>query len=102
MISIPDNSDGLTTDFQLFEMYLRFFCRNCSSLIMSDEYLYLDEIFYSMRNRLSFKHYNSSKPAKYALLFKLISTVNYSYTQDLNYCGALCETDCAGPSLGRG
>ena len=41
-----------------------------------------------MRNRLSFKQYNPSKPAKYGLLFKSINAVNYSFTFTATpYCG---------------
>ena len=41
-----------------------------------------------MRNRLSFKQYNPSNPAKYALLYKSINAVNYSYTfTAIPYCG---------------
>ena len=68
----------------LFEI----FCRNCSSQIIPDKYLCLDETLYPMRNRLSFKQYNPSKPAKYDLLFKSINAVNYSFTFTATpYCG---------------
>ena len=46
-----------------------------------------------MRNRLSFKQYNPSKPTKYGLLFKSINAVNYSFT--------FTATPCCGKPIGE-
>ena len=43
---------------------------------------------YPTRNKISFKQYNPSKPAKYGLLFKSINAVTYAYTHHIiPYCG---------------
>ena len=68
--------------------YFSIFCENCSKHIVPDEWLSLDETLFLMRNKISFKQYNKSKPSKYGLLFKSINAVRYSYTfMSLSYCG---------------
>ena len=56
--------------FSAFRDVFEIFCRNFSSLLIPVEYLCLDEALYPMRNKLSFKRFNPSKPAKYGLLLK--------------------------------
>ena len=46
------------------------FNQNCSSCIILDDFLSLDETLYPMRNKIGFRQYNPNKPAKYGLLFK--------------------------------
>ena len=50
--------------FSAFRDVFEIFCRYCSSQKIPDEYLCLDEILYPVRNRLSFKRFKPSKPAK--------------------------------------
>ena len=53
---------------------------NCAASLQAGDYLAVDECLYAMRNRLSFKQYNKSKPAKYGLLFKQLNSVRVPYT----------------------
>ena len=48
--------------------------------MITAKYLTIDETLYPMRNRISFKVYNKSKPTKYGLLFKSLNAVDYAYT----------------------
>jgi len=74
--------------FTAFRHIFSVFCDNCSKHIVPDEWLSLDETLFPMRNKISFKQYNKSKPSKYGLLFKSINAVRYSYTfTSLPYCG---------------
>ena len=69
---------------ELFEC----FNKNCSTKVVPEEYLCIDETLYTTRNKISFKQYNPSKPAKYGLLFKSINAVTYAYTHHIiPYCG---------------
>ena len=69
---------------ELFEC----FNKNCSTKVVPEEYLCIDETLYPTRNKISFKQYNPSKPAKYGLLFKSINAVTYAYTHHIiPYCG---------------
>ena len=43
-------------------------------------YLTVDETLYPMRNKISFKVYNKSKPNKYGLLLKSLNSAEYPYT----------------------
>lgn len=61
------------------EMY-ETFNDNCSAAINPGQYLALDETLYPCRTRISFKQYNSSKPARYGLLYKSINAVTYPFT----------------------
>ena len=73
---------------ELFET----FNKNCSKCILPEEYLCIDETLYPTRNKISFRQYNPSKPAKYGLLFKLINAVTYTYTHCIiPYCGKPTE-----------
>ena len=55
--------------------------------LVPDDCISLDETLYSMRNQVSFKQYDSSKPAQYGMLFKFLNYDRYSYTQTHVYCG---------------
>ena len=64
------------------------FNKNCSTCVVPEEYLCIDETLYPTRNKISFKQYNPNKPAKYGLLFKSINSVTYAYTHCIiPYCG---------------
>jgi len=77
---------------ELFET----FNRNCSTHVVPEEYLCIDETLYPTRNKISFKQYNPSKPAKYGLLFKSINAVTYTYTHCMiPYCGKPTEDETA-------
>lgn len=70
------SSDRFAAFRELFEM----FNAQCSKAISPGDYLSLDETRYPMRNQVSFKQFNPSKPAKYGLLFKSINATRYPYT----------------------
>lgn len=70
------SSDRFAAFRELFEM----FNAQCGKAISSEDYLSLDETLYPMRNQVSFKQFNPSKPAKYGLLFKSINAARYPYT----------------------
>ena len=53
---------------------------NCSAAVQAGDYLAIDECLYALRNKLSFKQYNKTKPAKYGLLFKELNSVRIPYT----------------------
>jgi hypothetical protein len=61
---------------EIFELFNEI----CSSTLNPNEYVALDETLYPCRTHISFKQYNSNKPAKYGLLFKSINAVGYAYT----------------------
>ena len=52
----------------------------CMLVLAPGDYLSLDETLYPMRTQISFKQFNSSKPAKYDPLFKSVSAARYPYT----------------------
>ena len=49
------------------------FNKNDGKFLVPDDYLLLDEILYPTRTQISFKQFNSSKPAKYGMLYKSIN-----------------------------
>ena len=53
---------------------------NCSKWLYSSIWLTIDECLYPMRNHISFKSFNPSKPSKYGLLFRCLNEVQFSYT----------------------
>ena len=69
---------------KVFEM----FNQNCGRALIPDDLLSIDETLYPMRNRVSFKQFNTNKPAKYGLLFKSINGARYLYSfVSAPYCG---------------
>ena len=68
--------DRLTAICDFFEK----FNDQCTLVLASGDYLSLDETLYPMRTQISFKQFNSSKPAKYGPLFKSVSAARYPYT----------------------
>ena len=84
--------DRFTAIRDLFER----FNKNCSTCIVPEEYLCIDETLYPTRNKISFKQYNPRKPAKYGLLFKSINSVTYAFTHySIPYCGKPTEEPSA-------
>lgn len=76
--------DRFTAIREIYEM----FNDRCSKTLYPQDYLSLDETLYSCRTRVNFKQFNSSKPAKYGLLFKSINTARIPYTlRTLVYAG---------------
>ena len=68
------------------------FNQNCSKCVIPEEFICIDETLYPTRNKISFRQYNPSKPAKYGLLFKSINSVTYTYTHCIiPYCGKPTE-----------
>ena len=67
------SSDRFAAFREVFEM----FSTQCGKVVSPDDYLSLDETLYPMRNQVSFKQFNPSKPAKYGLLFKSINAARY-------------------------
>ena len=61
---------------ELFEL----FNNRCSIVVNPQDYIALDETLYACRTRVNFKQYNSSKPAKYGILFKSINCARTPYT----------------------
>ena len=54
------------------------------------EYLSIDETLYPYRGNVKFRQYNSSKPARYGLLYRSISDSRVPYTYfTLAYAGKL-------------
>ena len=82
--------------FAAFREFFETFNNNCSMHIIPEAYLALDETLYPARTHISFKQYNTNKPAKYGLLFKSINASTYSYTfTSFPYCGKpLDEPTC--------
>ncbi|XP_020896597.1 piggyBac transposable element-derived protein 3 [Exaiptasia diaphana] len=83
------NSDRFAAFREVFEK----FNTQCGKVIIPDDYLSLDETLYPMRNQVSFKQFNPSKPAKYGLLFKSINAARYPYT--------FIVTPCSGKPVGE-
>ena len=54
---------------------------NCTTLCIPSEYLAIDETLYAYRGMVKLKQYNPNKPAKYGLLYRIISenVVPYTY-----------------------
>ena len=52
----------------------------CGAQLQMDAFVAIDECLYSCRNRIAFKQYNPSKPAKYGILFKCLNEVKYPFT----------------------
>ena len=69
---------------------------NCSKVIIPSPWLCIDECLYPSRNRLSFRQYIPSKPAKYGLLFKNINDCLFPYTYRSEF---FCGKPKCGPSL---
>ena len=64
------------------------FNQNCGLALILDNLLSVDETLYPMRNRVSFKQFNPSKPVKYGFLFKSINGARYTYSfVSAAYCG---------------
>ena len=55
------------------------FNENCSSYLIPDHFLSIDETLYPMRHQVSFRQYNPDKPAKYGMLFKSLNAAGMSY-----------------------
>ena len=55
------------------------FNHNCSSCVVSGDFLSLDDTLYPMRTHIGFKQFNPNKPAKYGPLFKSINACRYPY-----------------------
>lgn len=57
---------------------------HCNKIIgktlIANNYLFLDEKLYSIRNQFVFKQYDPDKPVKYGLLFKPLYCVQYPCT----------------------
>ena len=62
------------------------FNKNCSTTVVPEEYLCIDETLYLTRNKSSFKQCNPSKPAKYGLLFKSTNAFTYAYKHHIIPC----------------
>ena len=52
----------------------------CSLAVEAGEYVTIDESLYQARTKVSFKQYNSSKPAKYGILVKCLNSVRWPYS----------------------
>ena len=50
-------------------MFFKSFAENSEKVMVSDEYLSLDETLCPIRVGVAFYQYNKNKPAKYGLLF---------------------------------
>ena len=70
------SSDRFAAFREVFEMSNT----QCGKVISPNDYLSLDETLYPMRNQVTFKQFNPSKPAKYGFLFKSINAARYPYT----------------------
>ena len=44
---------------------------NFAKGLVPEDYLSIDETLYPMRTQIGFKQYNSDKPAKYGIIFKV-------------------------------
>ena len=80
MILKQELRDGFMIDFTAIRDVFKSLNRNCSSCVVSGDFLFLNETLYSMRMFIGFKQFKPNKPAKYGLLFKLINACCYSYT----------------------
>ena len=56
------------------------FNKNCGKFLVPNDYLSLDNTLYPTRTQISFKQFNSSKPAKYGMLYKSINAFRYRFT----------------------
>ena len=66
--------------FNVIHEFFEKFNNQCMLVLAPGDYLSLEETLYPMRTQISFKQFNSSKPAKYDPLFKSVSTARYPYT----------------------
>ena len=66
--------------FNVIHEFFEKFNNQCMLVLAPGDYLSLDETLYPMRTQISFKQFNSSKPAKYDPLFKSVSAARYPYT----------------------
>ena len=80
----PENKNGSMIVSQLCET-----CSNYSTkMVLKEYFLCIGETLYPSRNKIVFRQYNPSKPAKYGLLFNSINAVTYTYTHNMiPYCG---------------
>ena len=67
--------------FACMRSFFESFNKNISKFRYRSSYLAVEETLYPYRGRIGLKQYNPSKPAKYALLYRLIcdATVPYTY-----------------------
>ena len=72
---------------QVFEM-----CnKNFGEALVPVDYISLDETLYPARTQVSFKQYNSDKPAKYGVLFKSLNSARSPYTYQTHVYGGKPE-----------
>lgn len=76
-------SGNMTTSLQLNPCSHK----NCSKIVIPNEYLSLDETLYQMRQQIVSCQYNPNKTSKYGLLFRSINDAHYPYAHNAYvYC----------------
>ena len=65
--------------FAIFCEIFEEFNKNCGKFLIANDYLSLDETLHPTRRQINFKQFNSSRPAKYGMLYKSINACRYPF-----------------------